>query len=140
MNKSRIERVVRYLLVTMLAIFGANIFLHFMPQPTPPEEGGRFLGALGGAGYVFPTIGVVFLLAALLLVARRVVLALLLVAPIALNILLYHFKFDLSGIGPGGLLSALLLVLAAIHAKEIAVLFQSSKSPNMTERPQAQSR
>ena len=39
MNQSRLEQVVRYLLVAMLAIFGANMFLHFVPQPAPPEAG-----------------------------------------------------------------------------------------------------
>ena len=124
MKRSHIEQVSRYLLAAMLAFFGANMFLHFMPQPAPPEAGGQFLGALGEAGYIYPTMGIVFLFAAVLLGARRVVLALLLVAPIALNILLYHFKFDLAGIGPGGLLSVLLLVLGTMHAREIAVLFR----------------
>ena len=75
------------------------------------------------------------LLGRVLLGAKRVVLALLLVAPIALNILLYHFKFDLAGIGPGGLLSVLLLVLGTMHAREIAVLFRSSKAPKITAAP-----
>ena len=130
---SRLEQVVRYLLVAMLTIFGANMFLDFVPQPAPPEDGGRFLGALGEAGYVFPTIGIVFLIAAVLLVASRVVLVLLLVAPIAVNILSYHFKFDPSGSGPGGLLAVLLFALACIHANEVAGLLRASANPKIGE-------
>lgn len=127
MNKSRLEQVVRYLLAAMLAVFGANMFLHFMPQPEPPVEGGKFLGALQEAGYIFPTIRVVFLVAALLLVAGRVALALLLVAPIAVNILGYHFKYDLPGTVMGGVLSALMVVLAVQRRKDIAALFRSGE-------------
>ena len=124
MKKNRVEQVVRYLLVLMLGVFGANMFLHFMPQPEPPEEGGKFLGALQDAGYVFPTIGVVFLVSALLLIAGRVPLALLLVAPIAVNILGYHFEYDLAGTTAGGVLAGLMIVLALLRAKDVAALFR----------------
>ena len=127
MNRLRVEQVARYLLVVMLTVFGANMFLHFMPQPAPPEEGGQFLGALAGAGYIFPIVGVVFLLSAVLLVARRVVFALLVLAPIVVNILGYHFRFDLPGTGPGALVATLMLVLAALNASEVAVLFRSGR-------------
>ena len=133
MNKPVVEQVVRYLLVVMLAVFGANMFLHFMPQPAPPDAGGKFLGALGGAGYVFPTIGIVFLIAVVLLMSRCVVLALLLVAPIAVNILSYHFRYDLAGTGAGGLLAVLMLVLAVIHARDVAVLFRPGLTLKRTE-------
>ncbi|MFT7542895.1 MAG: putative oxidoreductase, partial [Gammaproteobacteria bacterium] len=111
------ELAVRYLLVLMLLVFGLNKFLHFMPQPEAPEEGGKFLGALFGAGYVFPTIGIVFLASAVLLVGKRVVLALLLLAPIAVNILGYHLKFDVAGIGGGAVLTALMAILTVIHVR-----------------------
>ena len=128
MNKSRLERAVRYLLIAMLAGFGANNFLHFTAMPEPPPEGGKFLGALGEAGYIFPTIGAVFLVATLLLALDRVALALLLVAPIAVNILGYHFKYDLPGTGAGGLLAALVVILALLHPKDIVALFRSSEA------------
>ncbi|MFT7518152.1 MAG: putative oxidoreductase, partial [Kiritimatiellia bacterium] len=48
---------IRFLLALVLAVFGADKFLHFMPRPDAPAEGGAFLGALHDAGYVFPTIG-----------------------------------------------------------------------------------
>ena len=59
MNKTR--TVIRFLLALVLAVFGADKFLHFMPQPDAPPEGGAFLGSLVDAGYVFPVIGLVLL-------------------------------------------------------------------------------
>ena len=35
--------VIRFLLALALAVFGADKFLHFMPQPDAPPEGGAFL-------------------------------------------------------------------------------------------------
>ena len=120
------ELVVRFLLVLMLLVFGLNKFLHFMPQPEAPEEGGKFLGALFGAGYVFPTIGIVFLASALLLVAKRVVLALLLLAPIAVNIIGYHMAYDIAGIGGGALLTVLMGILTVLHIRSLGLLLRAN--------------
>ena len=109
----------------MLLAFGANKFLHFMPMPEAPEAGGQFLSALVGTGYVFPTIGVVFLLAALCLLTRRVALALVLVAPIAVNIIEYHLTFDPAGIGAGALLTFLLLGVAFMNCDDVCALFRA---------------
>ena len=35
--------VIRFLLAIALAVFGADKFLHFMPRPDAPPEGGAFL-------------------------------------------------------------------------------------------------
>ena len=128
MNRTRIEQIVRYLLAILLAVFGGDKFLHFMPRPAAPEAGGQFLGALTEAGYVFPTIGGVFLLAALLLMFNRVLFALLLIAPIAVNILGYHYAFDRAGAAAGGVLALLWILLAALHTADLGVLFRSSQS------------
>jgi len=125
MKSSKFETGARIVLAIMLAVFGADKFFHYLPMPDPPEAGGAFLGALGAAGYIFPTIGGVFLLSALLLMAKRVVLALLLLAPIALNIVLYHVQYDMAGIGAGALLSTLMVVLACLHAGDVGRLFGS---------------
>ena len=125
MNKTRIELALRFILIAMLAAFGANKFLHFMPMPEPPEEGGQFLGALMGAGYVFPAIGIVFLVAAVCLLTRRVALGLVLVAPVAVNIIGYHLAFDPAGIGAGAVLTFLLLGVAFMNCDDVCALFKS---------------
>lgn len=123
--KTKIELAVRLILGLMLAVFGANKFLHFMPMPDPPEAGGKFLGALMEAGYVFPFVGAVFLLVAVLLFLNRAVpFGLILLAPMTVNILLYHLKFDVAGIGAGVLLAILHVTLAFMHRDRFAPLFK----------------
>ena len=128
MNSSKTESAARYLLAVMLAVFGADKFFHFLEMPDAPEAGGKFLGALFETGYIFPTIGAVFLVSALLLMLKRVVLALLLLAPITVNIILYHVTYDVAGIGGGAVLTALMLVLAVLHAKPMMALLCGTRS------------
>jgi len=88
---------------------------HFLEMPPPPSEGGAFLGALAGTGFIFETVGAVFLASALFLVLGRVVLALAMLAPIAVVILEYHLVYDFAGIGVGAVLTALMLLVAWCH-------------------------
>ena len=118
----------RFLLAIALTAFGLDKFLHFMPQPEPPPEGAEFLGALFGAGYIFPTIGVVFLVTALCLVSGRVILGLMLLSPIVVNILLYHVTYDMAGIGPGAVIAALGLVLFWFYRADLAELLGHSQA------------
>ena len=43
---------------------------------------------------------------------------------IAVNILGYHFKYDLPGTTAGGVLAGLMIVLALLRAKDVAALFR----------------
>jgi len=82
--------IARFLLGLIFLIFGLNGFLHFIPMPPPTGTAGQFMGALFVSNYLV----VVFLLqivpAILLLINRYVPLALTLLAPIIVNILLFH--------------------------------------------------
>jgi putative oxidoreductase len=123
--KTKIEMGVRYLLALVLLVFGINKFVSFLPMPAPPEDGGAFLGALGSSGYVFPALGIVYLLSAVLLIANRAVgFALVLLAPMTVNIILYHLRFDPAGIGAGGLLAILNIGLAWMHRDKFVSLFK----------------
>ncbi len=122
MHKLRL--VCRVLLALALTVFGADKFLHFLEMPEPPPEGGAFLVALTEAGYVFPTIGLVFLVSALCLITGRVALGLLLLAPVLVNILEYHLRFDPAGIGGGAVLTALWVVLAVTHVGDFGPLLR----------------
>ena len=100
--KKKLPLIVRCLLALMLLIFGLNTFFGFLKMPAPPEDGGRYLGALMEAGFIFPAIGVVFIICAgLLATGRAVGLTLVMLAPICYNILAYHIRYDLPGIGAG---------------------------------------
>jgi putative oxidoreductase len=89
--------IARFLLGLIFLVFGLNGFLHFIPATLPTGTAGQFVGAL----FVSIYLVVVFLLqlvgAILLLTNRYVPLALTLLAPIIVNILLFHVLMAPSG-------------------------------------------
>lgn len=96
-------------------VFGLNGFLSFIPPPTEPipEGAAAFGGALVQTGYMFPLVkGTEVLVGALLLANRFVPLALALIAPVLVNIVLFHAFLAPSGIALGLVLLALELYLA----------------------------
>lgn len=81
----------RLFLGLVFFVFGLNGFFGFLPQPPMPEAAGALLGAFAGAGYFFPVLkGTEVLAGALLLSNRFVPLALILLAPIVVQIALFH--------------------------------------------------
>lgn len=81
----------RIFLGLIFTVFGLNGFLGFLPMPPLPAEGGAFMGALAATGYMFPLIKGTEVVAGLMLLTNRFVpLSLALLAPITVNILLFH--------------------------------------------------
>jgi hypothetical protein len=92
-------------------VFGLNGFLHFIPMPPPPAAAGSFLGALVATGYMFPLIKGTEVTAGLLLLGNRYVpLALTLLAPVLVNIALFH-----AFLAPAGLALPLVLLAAELY-------------------------
>ena len=106
----------RVLLGLVFFTFGLDGFLHFVPQPDPstlPPGCVAFAGALMATGYMFPLIkGTEVLVGALLLANRFVPLALVILAPVLVNIVLFNVFLTPSGIGLVAVLVALQLFLA----------------------------
>lgn len=103
---------VRLLLGVLFFVFGLNGFLGFIPQPPHPESAGAFLGALAATGYMFPLIkGTEVVAGALLLSNRFVPLALVLLAPVIVNIVAFHAVLD-----PAGLPIALVVLALELGA------------------------
>ena len=99
--------IARYLLGLLFLVFGLNGFLHFIPQPPPPPgPAGMFLGALFVSHYLVAIFLLQLIPALLLLAGRYVPLALTLLAPIIVNIVLFH-----SFMAPSGLPLAAVTVL-----------------------------
>ncbi len=70
------------------------------------------MGALVDTGYMFPLIGTVEAIVGLLLVFNKwVAFALILLAPVAINMILFHLKLAPGGIGPAALVTILYVVL-----------------------------
>lgn len=100
--------IARVLLGLAFTVTGLDGFLHFLPQPTtPPPEGAMALAiALIKSGYMFPLIKGTELAAGLLLVSNRFVpLALVLLAPVVVNIVAFH-----AFLAPAGLAVAIALL------------------------------
>lgn len=89
-------------------VFGLNNFLHFFPIPQPSQAGADFMYALENTGYVLPLVYGAQIVAGLMLLVRRFVpLALLVLAPIVVNILLYDLFLNPSGLVIGCVIGAL---------------------------------
>jgi hypothetical protein len=109
--------IARYLLGLMFLVFGLNDFLHFIPMgPLPTGPGGQFLGLLMDTKYALAVGFIMVLSGALLLVNRYVPLALVLLAPVLVNILLFHLFMNPTGIGLG-LLATLLWIVVALRVR-----------------------
>ncbi len=95
--------VARVLLGLLFTVTGLNGFLNFLPQPEPgamPEGAAAFAGALQSSGYMFPLIaGTQLVCGVLLLTGLFVPLALVLVAPVVVNIVAFHVFLAPQGTG-----------------------------------------
>ena len=88
----------RVVLGLIFTVFCLNGFLNFIQPPPPTEAGMAFLGALGASGYFFPVLKVTEIVGGVLLLANKFVgLALVLLAPIVVQIFLYHVFLDMNG-------------------------------------------
>lgn len=110
--KNKLPAVTRILLGLTFVVFGLNGFLQFLPAP-PPEraEAGAFLGGLAAASYFFPVLKGTEVLAGIALLSNRFVpLALVVLAPIVLQIALFHFV-----LAPAGSALAIFLLVAGVY-------------------------
>ena len=83
--------IARVLLGLLFFVFGLNGFLHFMPNPPPTPAAGAFFGALIATHYMFFLIfGTQVVGGALLLLGVAVPFALVILAPVVVNILFFH--------------------------------------------------
>lgn len=117
MDKSKLTLVARVILGGAMVVFGLNGFLQFIPMPTPPEPALDFLSAMGRTGYFFPVLKLSEIVAgAMVLSGFYLPLGLLILAPILLQILLFHIFLEPS---MNGMVLPVILVLAELYlAKE----------------------
>lgn len=89
---SKLTMVARILLGLVFTVFGLNGFLNFLPPPELPEAAVPFMTGLASTGYFFPLLKLVEVVAGIFLLAGLFVpLALILLAPIVVNIAMFHF-------------------------------------------------
>lgn len=123
--RSSAPHLARYLLGTLFFVFGLNGFLGFLPTPPLNEASASFMGALAATGYMFPLIkGTEVVAGAMLLGGRFVPLALTLLAPVVVNIALFHIALV-----PGLPMVALLLALQTYLAYAYRDAFRGVLDP-----------
>jgi uncharacterized membrane protein YphA (DoxX/SURF4 family) len=90
MNK--VTTTARVLLGAMFLVFGLNFFFNFFAMPSPSGKAGELAGAMYSSGYLLhATKAVEAVTGALLLTGVLVPLALVLLAPVVVNIALFNF-------------------------------------------------
>jgi len=122
--------IARILLGLIFFVFGLNAFFNFLPTPPMPDKAAAFVGGLMSSGYFFPFLKVTEILCGLLLlVGAFVPLALVVLAPIELNILLFHGFLASSGLPLAILIGALMIYLAFFSTPYSAIVKQIFRCP-----------
>ena len=117
--------IARVLLGIILLVFGLNTFLQFMPMPEMSAEAGELMGAMASAGYFFPLIAIIEIIAGtLLLINKYTAFALIVLFPVMLNALLFHLFLDIAGIGAAVLSITLNVFLLFTNKKKYLGIIQ----------------
>src|SRR4029077_19846128 len=90
--------IARYLAGVVFLVFGLNGFLNFIPLPPPGGVAGQFMAALYASHYLWVIFSFQVVAAVLLLINRYVLLALAVVAPVIVNIIVFHALMAPSGL------------------------------------------
>lgn len=125
---STFTKILRVILALGLIFFGLNKFIQFgfMPIPSLPENAADFMGSLSATGYVLQVVGALEILIGLLLLFNKwVPFALILLAPISANILLFHLFLDLPEIGVALVIAIINVILIYKYWKAFRPLFQT---------------
>ncbi len=118
--------ICRILLGVMFTVFGLNGFFHFIPQPPPANPLAiQYMTVLTMSHYFALVFLVQVVAGVLLLSGRYIPLALALLAPVLVNILLYHSLMDPAGLPVAGFATILWIVLFVRFRPAFSGLFQS---------------
>ena len=121
---SQFTLLVRIVLGIILVVFGSNNFLHFIPLPPPTGSAADFMNSLGATGYIFPVVGMLeVVIGAMLLMKKWIAFALILLAPISINILLFHLFLDIPGVSIALVVAILNGIMIYKHWKQYIPLF-----------------
>src|SRR6516164_9299753 len=120
-----VSTIARYLAGVIFLVFGLNGFLNFIPMPPPGGIAGQFMGALYASHYLWVIFAFQLVAAVLLPVNRFVPFAVAVLAPVIVNILVFHIFMAPSGL-PLALFVAVLWALIFVSVRSaFAGLFQS---------------
>jgi uncharacterized membrane protein YphA (DoxX/SURF4 family) len=122
--------IARILLGLVFLIFGANGFLHFIPNMPMPSAAMQFFGGLAATGYMLPLLFATQALGGVLLILGLFVpLALAMLAPVIVNIFLFHVFLAPSGLPVAIIVVALELFLVWAHREAFAPMLRARMEP-----------
>jgi len=111
---SMFTKIVRIALGLVLVVFGANKLFNFIPMDAPS----------GLPGYIFSAVGFLEVFIGLMLLLKKwVAFALVLLAPISINILLFHLFLAFSGLPVALLILVFNAILIYKHWPQYKPLF-----------------
>jgi len=120
-----VNLVARLLLGLIFVVFGLNGFLHFLPQPMPDGLAKQYITALAATAYINFVFAIQLIAGLLFLVDRFVALALTLIAPVIVNILLFHAYMNPGGILPGTLVTIFWIIVFIQHRAAFTGIFRA---------------
>ena len=117
--------IARLLLGLAFVVFGLNGFHQFIPSPAQPlpQPALQFVLALAATHYIHVIFAIQLISGILFLINRFVPLALTLIAPVIVNILLFHAFLQPSGIGPGLVVTLFWVIVFVRHRAAFAGIF-----------------
>ncbi len=122
---SKFTTILRLLLGIALLVFGINKFFPFIPIFDMAPAAANFIESLESTGYVLYMVAFLEIVIGFLLVIKKwVPFALILLAPIAFNIFLFHIFLDVSGIAVAIIIAAINVILIYKYWKAYRPLFQ----------------
>ena len=120
------EVAARVLLGLVFVVFGAMYFFMTLPEPDLTTAGGKYFAGLVAAVFFLPFLKGVEVIAGLMLFTKRwTALALLVLAPIILQIVLYEIFLSPGELVMGAVLVALAAFLAWRNWHKYAALFKA---------------
>ena len=121
--------IARVLLGVLFVVFGLNGFLNFIPMgPLPAGPAAQFTGALFESHYMTVVFAIELAAGVLLLLNRYVALALTLLAPVIVNIVLFHAFMAPSGL-PLAMVASVLWIITALRFRYAFVGLLQNRVP-----------
>lgn len=124
---STFTKIIRLILGLGLLFFGISKLVHFnfMPVHIYTGDAALFIDSLSNSGYIMKVVAIFEILIGLMLVLGKwVPFALLLLAPISVNILLFHLFLDTPGLIIAMIVIALNVILIYKHWRVYRLLFR----------------
>lgn len=101
---TKLQTILRIILAIILIIFGINKFFGFIPMPEFSGNAKIYWEGLSSSGFTFPLLGIVEVFVGILLLTKKAVpFALILLAPISINMVLFHIFMAPLGILPAAI-------------------------------------